>query len=325
MVTCYSCFRPAESSKITCSKCSNVIHEDCAIDDRGTLFCDTCYTNQVAEPPKTEHAIPEVIRRSYIETYRTCPFKFLKQVIEENEQPPNCYTQIGIDLHDLFEKGLNDRSYEDVHMQADFDSIWQNVYPNMDLFESKTQQEQMYDRAEKSIETFYQIIDDIPMPMVTEQTIHYEVGEGFPTVEFTMDAIIELEDGELEILDWKTGRVTTGQKLSTDLQAPLYIYGVQKHFERPVKRFTLYFLGENKVRTYERVAHNKYVCTVGRREYHIDLEDMVKEVRRVFSGIMKGNYNIPQDTKGMYFACKMCHIKKAGLCEGAELQSWYNK
>ena len=324
MSTCYSCYRPVDQSPTAvCSKCNNALHEDCAINDGGALTCDMCYTNQIASPPKSEYPIPEVIRRSYIETYRTCPFKFLKQIIEGNEQPPNCYTQVGIDLHDLFEKGLNDRSYNQMRMATEFDAIWKE-YDDA-LFDTPELKVQMFNRSQKSIQTYYQVIDSIPIPMVTEKTIHYEVGEGFPKVEFTMDGIIELPDGELEILDWKTGRVTTGQKLSTDLQAPLYIYGVQLEYKRPVKRFTLYFLNENKTRVYERVAHNKYVCTVGKREYHIDLEDMVKEVRRVFSGVMKGNYNIPRDTKGMYFACKMCHIKEMGLCEGADMQSWYNK
>lgn len=324
MSTCYSCYRPVDQSPtVVCSKCNNALHEDCAINDGGALSCDSCYTNRIAEPPKTDYPIPETIRRSYIETYRTCPFKFLKQVIEGLEDPPNCYTQVGIDLHDLFEKGLNDRSYSMIQMTNDFQYIW-DQYTD-ELFDDEKQREQMYQRSQSSISNYYQVIDKIPIPMVTEQKIFYEVGEGFPQVQFTMDAIIELDDDELEILDWKTGRVATGVKLSTDLQAPLYIYGVQKHYQRPVKRFTLYFVNENKKRVYERVEHNKYVCTVGKRDYFIDLDEMVKEVRRVFSGIMKGNYNIPQDTKGMFFACKMCHVKKAGLCEGAEMQSWYNK
>lgn len=323
MATCTSCFRPVEGTK-ACSACGNAIHDDCAINDGGTLVCDTCYITQGTAPKKADINIPDVIRRTYIETYRSCPYKFLKEVIEGNESPPTCYTQIGIDLHDLFEKAINDRSYGDDDMQHDMSTIWRDTYPSMNLFEDKTMEEKMWKRTIDSIDGFYQVLPDIPMPFVTEQTIHYEIGEGFPKVEFTMDAVLECEDGELEILDWKTGKVMTGQKLSTDLQPPLYIYGVQKHFNRPVKRFTLYYVSENKKRVYERVAHNKYVCTVGKREYHIDLEDMVKEVRRVFSKIMKGDFNIPHDTKSMYFTCKMCHLREQGLCQGADMQSWHN-
>ena len=50
-----------------------------------------------------------------------------------------------------------------------------------------------------------------------------------------MDAVIEGENG-LELLDWKTGQVMVGKKLSSDLQAPLYIYGVMKHLNRHVEK-----------------------------------------------------------------------------------------
>jgi hypothetical protein len=146
-----------------------------------------------------------------------------------------------------------------------------------------------------------------------------------PDVRFTLDAIIENEAGNLELLDWKTGKVMVGTKHSSDLQAPLYIYGVQEKYGRQVDKFTYYFLNENKTRVFTRVAHNQYVCTVKKREYHIDLEDMIKEIRRVFSKIMKGEFSVPSDPKGMYFTCKMCHIKEKGLCRGVEQEAWYQK
>lgn len=324
MTTCYSCYREVTEQGTWCIKCKNVIHADCGIKDGVTLVCDTCYMMQTAEPAKPDVQVPDVIRRTYIETYRACPYKFLKEVIEGNQSPPTCYTQIGIDLHDLFEKAINDRSYHELSMVDDFSAIWYDVYPSMNLFADKEQEDKMWERSMNSIQGFYQTIADMPMPFITEQTIHYEIGEGFPKVEFTMDVVMECEDGELEIHDWKTGKVMTGQKLSTDLQPPLYIYGVQKHFNRPVKRFVLHYVSENKKRVYERVAHNLYVCKVGKREYHIDLEDMVKEVRRVFSQIMKGNFNIPADAKKMFFTCKMCHLREQGVCQGAEVQAWHN-
>jgi RecB family exonuclease len=138
-----------------------------------------------------------------------------------------------------------------------------------------------------------------------------------------MDRIDEV-NGELEMHDWKTGRVMVGQKLSSDLQAPLYIYGTKLHFSKPVRSFTFYYLNENKTRTFTRSAEdpNVYICTVNKRQYKINILDGVREIQRVFSQIKKGNFNIPQDTKKMHFTCKMCHLKKQGICEGADLQSW---
>ena len=324
MIGCWSCAQEV-SEETCCSVCENTIHMDCAIKEGGALFCDTCYTSRLTEPKIPDFELPDYIRRTYIETYRACPFKFFKQVIEGIEQPPTCYTQVGIDLHDLFEKGLHDRDFLVENMLDEFEVIWDNKYPPMNLFESEEQKRTMYKRAITSISTYYNLIDSIPMPFVTEETIFYKVGEGMPDVRFTMDAIIENEAGNLELLDWKTGKVLVGQKHSSDLQAPLYIYGVQEKYGRQVDKFTYYFLNEKKERVFTRVAHNKYVCLVGKREYHIDLEDMIKEIRRVFSKIMKGQFSVPSDPKGMFFTCKMCHIKELGLCRGVEQEAWYQK
>ena len=48
----------------------------------------------------TEHltAIPDVIRRSHIETYRSCPYKFYMEVIKGMEQGDTIYTKMGTDL-----------------------------------------------------------------------------------------------------------------------------------------------------------------------------------------------------------------------------------
>lgn len=321
MTLCNSCFVPTDQrTDTTCDTCHSPLHKECAIKDGG-VFCDVCYTVSQETPKKIEFQIPDVIRRTYIETYRTCPFKFLKEVIEGHEQPPTCYTQIGIDLHDLFEATLNDRSGTIEQMKEAFRIIWEG-YPD-ELF-THTTREKMWERSQNSIDTFYHLLPSIPIPMVTEQKITFSIGENMPDVSITMDAILDV-DGELEMLDWKTGAVMVGQKLSSDLQAPLYIYAVQKHFQRPVRKFTFYYVNENKERVFERVNDDEYVCRVGKREYKIYLQQAIKDVKRLFTQIVKGNFNVPQDTRKLYFACKMCHIKEQGLCRGAEEEVWHQK
>lgn len=272
--------------------------------------------------------IPDVIRRTYIETYRSCPHKFLKEVIEGHEQPPTSYTQIGIDLHEIFEYACKSRVVYNKEYATQIMEMKFNDYPD-DLFSSgfaSDNRTDMWERTLNSISTFFDVVlPSLPtVPFTTEETIEFSVGEDLPNVQFTMDRIDEV-DGELEMHDWKTGRVMVGQKLSTDLQAPLYIYGTQKHFEKPVRKFTFYYLNENKIRVFERSTEdpNVYICKVNKREYKINLTDGVREIQRVFSQIKKGNFNIPQN-KSMHFACKVCHLSKQGKCEGADMQSWHN-
>lgn len=310
--------------KLTCQTCNNVLHAECAITDGGT-FCDTCYITRKEDTPIKTIDIPSVIRRTYIETYRACPHKFLKEVIEGNTQPPTSYTQIGIDLHELFESaclGDTDKQHALDVMEYAFKNYSDDLF--VSGFSSDNRSD-MWQRTITSIDTFFDVVlPTLPSaPFTVEETIEFSVGEDLPNVQFTMDRIDEV-NGELEMHDWKTGRVMVGQKLSSDLQAPLYIYGTQLHFDKPVRKFTFYYLNENKTRTFERSADdpNTYVCRVNKREYKINILDGVREIQRVFSQIKKGNFNIPHDTRKMHFTCKMCHLLKEGKCQGADLQQW---
>ena len=319
---CKNCFLSIDDMRKStrCDTCQSPIHKECAIKDGGT-FCDLCYTVRDAEAGGVAFEMPEEIRRTYIELYKSCPHKFLKEVIEGNESSPTCYTQIGIDLHELFDQCSN-RFFPKEDMLETWEHIWGLYDPN--LFESKEQKEKMYQRAIDSINTFYVVLPTLPeKPYATEETIRFDVGEGLPRARFTMDRIDEI-DGELEMLDWKTGKVMVGQKLSSDLQAPMYIYGVKKHYGKPVRKFTFYYLQENKERVFIRDEHDEdtYWCTVNKRKYRINLTDAIREIQHIFSQIKNGNFNIPRDTKKMHFTCKMCHLQKEGLCEGAYNESW---
>jgi hypothetical protein len=284
-----------------------------------------CYVLKKEDTPIVTFTIPEVIRRTYIETYRSCAHKFFKQVIEGHEQPPTSYTQVGIDLHQQFENACTIINYPKERAIAHMKEAFENY--SDDLFQSgfaSDNREDMWTRTINSIDTFFDVVlPSLPVtPFTTEETIEFSVGDDLPNVQFTMDRIDDI-DGELEMHDWKTGRVMVGQKLSSDLQAPLYIYGTIAHFGRKVRKFTFYYLNENKTRVFERSENpNIYICRVNKREYKINLMDSIREIQHVFSQIKKGNFTIPQNTSKMHFTCKMCHLREQGLCEGADMQSW---
>lgn len=283
----------------------------------------TCVTLKQEEGTsvKQEFTVPEVIRRSYIETYRTCPHKFYLEVIQGHSSGETIYTKLGIDLHDLFDRACNDKEFTKSMMQYEFISLWEKY--NKELFDNEEQKEKMYTRGIECIDAFYNLLPTLPnRPFTTEETIQFSIGEDLPLVQITMDRIDEV-DGELEIGDWKTGKTMTGMKLSTDLQPPLYIKAVLEQFKKPVRKFRLFYLQEGKEREYVRSAINpdEYICTVKKREYKINLTDAVREVQHLFSQIKKGNFNIPRDTKKLYFACKMCEqLNKK--CQGADAESW---
>lgn len=325
MAQCKQCFGSIDgrTTPITCAECNTPMHKDCAISYGGASFCDVCFTVAQQKPknPFTDFELPEFVRRTHIETYKACEYKFYQEVIKGHEMPPNEYTQVGQDVHNIIEDAIkNELSYADAYVFLDtyFDKYDDGLFVN----KSK---EEMYKRATDSLDTFYEIIEPtIQNVFAVEETIFTNIGDNIPKVRITMDLITE-RDGELDMHDWKTGRVMVGQKLSTDLQAPLYIYSVREKYGKPVRSFTFYYLQENKVRVFERSSINpdEYICRVGRREYKINVTDAIREVKSIFGRIKNGDFQPRLGDKSRFFTQKMCHLKELGLC-CTDIDPWNN-
>lgn len=322
MATCTSCNLKIEDlrKETRCHVCSAPLHRSCAIKEDSKYFCDVCYTIKHENKNSTaDLTIPNTIRRTYIELYRSCPYKFYMEVIKGIKAPPNIYTQVGIDVHILLEKLSLDPSIPQKQLIKEFNNLWNNY--NENLFTDNKIKEDMYIRAVNSITNAYKIIPDLPNLLSTEDKVIIDIGDNLPKISATIDRIDALEDG-IEVMDWKTGKVMVGQKLSSDLQAPLYIYAARQKYQKPVKQFTFYYLQNKKTRTFVQSAGDNYICNVRKRKYIINPTDAIRKVKSIFSQILKGNFNIPYDTRKMFFTCKTCHIKEMGKCQGAELESW---
>jgi RecB family exonuclease len=242
-------------------------------------------------------------------------------VIKGQASPETIYTRLGTDVHDIIEDHQRE-PFDSKEMLDRFASCW-DTYPD-EFFTDEAFKQKMWDRAMKSFETYlamHPTLNKIPFAM--EQKIVFSVAEDMPNVSITMDRLDEV-DGKLELLDWKTGKVMVGKQLFSDLQAPLYIHAVREEFGMDVRRFKFIYLNEVKTRVFEQVSHDEYVCTVGKKEYGVSIRETIREVNRVFSKIKNHEFNVPNDTKGMFFTCKMCAQKANGSCKGADEQAWSN-
>lgn len=333
METCKNCFSPIEDMRkeTHCQTCNATLHRGCAINDGGT-FCDVCYTVKEEDVIKADTSIiiPDVIRRSYIELYRACPYAFYLEVIKGIASTQSCFATLGSDLHELFYAGCKGGINLAQNMKDIYKDTWHSyddkifepdlvLYKDMSIEKLKSK---LWQQMCDAIDTFYSVLDTLPKnALALEETITFSVGDSLPNVSITMDRVDEI-DNKLYVRDWKTGGVMVGQKLSSDLQAPLYIYAIREHFKKTVEEFTFYYLSENKIRTFKRIDDNRYECIVNKRSYFIDINDAIKEVQRVFTQIQKGNFNIPKNVKGMYFTCKTCSHQRNTTCKGADAESW---
>lgn len=335
---CKSCGRKiiAEES-VECSICNKPVHKLCSIKDGDKFYCDMCYVNktEVSDAPKEDIVLLDVIRRSYLESYRTCPYLAYHYVVKKMEFNSSSFAQLGIDLHELFYdynySKVQGKYYKKQDMIADFRKLFSKYEDNMFesdliLYSNRTideHKEQLYNQGLACIEHFYLITESQlnNIPFEIEKKLIFELDPDLPKVSITMDRIDEI-DGELDVIDYKTGNVLTGKHLEEDMQVPLYIYAIRNEYKKPVRKFTLFYLEENKERTFVRRTDDIYVCTVGKREYKVSLRETVREVKKILVNMQKGNFDIPSNFKKMYFSCKVCPLKRIGGCEGAEKESW---
>lgn len=279
-------------------------------------ICDICV---LEEKKKDDELNIEFVRRSHIELYKRCPHAFYMEVVKGVKQDQNIYALMGIDLHDLFEEACYEPTTSKGMLKS-FAPMWEGY--DESLFKDSAFKDKMWQRAVNSIEGFHDVLPTLPIkPFKTEETIFFEIDEDLPKVRITMDRIDE-EDGKLHVRDWKTGKLLYGNKLTTDLQAPLYIHAVKQEYDLPVESFTFHYVGEKKERVFTKFNEDKYVCKVGKKEYIISLDEKIKEVKSIFSQIKNKNFNVP--TKKNFFACKMCTYREKGLCEGQENETWKN-
>ncbi|HSQ90173.1 RecB family exonuclease [Romboutsia sp.] len=310
MKVCKTCGCEVDIINIAmCVKCGDTLCEACALANK--FKCKECN----GEKPKFEL---DFIRRSHIDTYKACPYAFYLEVIKGMEVPMNIYAHVGIELHELYDKHQKGEIDKQEVSSGTTETIlscrgkWDDELVNkLDI------------KAQKATEHYLSICDDLPGKLViTEETLFINIKEGLPKVRITMDMIREDEEGNLHILDWKTGKVMTGQNLATNLQVPLYIKAVQDNYGKPVKSFTLIYLSEGKERKYVHVGEDRYECTVKKRVYKISIGDTIKEIQSLFGKIIGGLFNIPD--RPNYFHCKQCHFGDNGTCARSDKQRWVN-
>lgn len=302
-------------NKTLCVKCGVEICDECSQINK--FKCEKC-----ADIGKIK--IPEVIRRSSIEDYKSCPFYFKLHVIDGNEPKQHVLARLGSDLHDLYEHiQRNDVEIEDIPSQLDW--IMANIekdYPSEDM-------QKLWDKAEICNQNFLEFIETLNNEAVAfEERIEFSVGENLPKVTIAYDRLEKDENGDLHIVDWKTGKVMSGKKLTTDLQPALYLKAVEQRYGKMPKSFRLVYLGDTdktgkyKERLFTSIDGNKFVCKVGKKEYIQDISEQIRIVQKLFSQIKAGKFSIP--AKPDFFKCKMCHFKEIGLCNGNDVQNWIN-
>ena len=189
---------------------------------------------------------------SALNTYKSCPLKYKFQEIDKIKTPPSKEAVFGTILHSVLKFLHQPRPVPPTieELLEFYNNSW-----NSEVYKDKQEELAVMRQGIKMLEYYYQknnpknfrIIDletffRIPIGQILsgENNLPEEI-----TLSGKIDRIDQLEDGSLEIIDYKTSKNLPSQEIvDGDFQLAAYQMGVQNRWpklNRPVK-LSLYFL-----------------------------------------------------------------------------------
>lgn len=186
------------------------------------------------------------MRLSYsaISTYQKCPLSYKYLYVEKLPTKPSHYLSFGNSIHSALEFFYNVEKpvpYSLEELLGELDRVWLT-----DGYESDAQEREYKEKGRAILTQFYH--DNLPsfaVPVAVEKRFYLDF-DGV-TLSGVIDRIDRLENGDLEIIDYKTnGKLPPKTKINTDLQLPIYHMAAEKLYGVAPKKLTLYFLVPNK-------------------------------------------------------------------------------
>lgn len=322
---CNSCLKQIPVSEITyCKECGVPLHKSCSNHclECGADMCNDCYAENRFRCSDciTENKTLRTVRRSYLKQYEDCPYSLYLQLIEGITPPMSSYAELGIIVHELIEKMQNN--------QIDAYGARVELLNRVEEWNISTEDEysviplNLLNVGNKCIDVFATML----LPMLnddfkTEYKIEFSLRENLPTVNCTLDRI-SFVNGDIHIHDWKTGKPMAGKQLVTDLQPPVYIYGVYQEFGILPKTFTLHYLNAEKNITYQHTEGMIYTVKTARRSYTLDVEVAMERVAQILENIQKNKFAIIEDKEHLWRCEKMCWFHSSGVCEDSITTVW---
>ncbi len=252
-------------------------------------------------PPSEDivYQLPKKFSFSQVRSYQACPYQYKMGNILKIPTRGNARFSYGQSMHltlqkfyeDMQEKnGISQSSLFDtppespkttgiqVMSESELLSLYEANFIH-DWFESAEQKKEYFSLGKNSLQTFYaDNKDSWRIPLALEAWFSVLVNGN--TMHGRIDRIDQLEDGTLEIIDYKTG--TPKKKLSPDdkLQLLLYQYAASTlpEFRQVgrVSKLSFYYLNDNTT-----------VSFLGKDK---ELENMQEDITGVLQGIQDHNF-----------------------------------
>ncbi|MFZ0963138.1 MAG: UvrD-helicase domain-containing protein [Terriglobia bacterium] len=259
---------------------------------QGSLFGDAPSAPGIYPPIAEWASRTSTIRRdeklqlsaSAIETYSTCPQKFMFSHYLKIPTGPQPALTFGNIMHQCARRYFELRRQGAVkfeQLQAHFEQVWKSAG-----FEDAYQEQAYKEAGLEQLRVFASRHETVTiLPIAAEA--HFSLDLGDVILEGRIDQINPLPDHSVELVDYKTGRPPSQKDADKSLQLSVYALAARDQMQLNPTRLTFYSLTVNEpVRT---VRTSK------------DLDLVVSEIREVAGQIRQQSFP-PQPG----FACKYC-------------------
>ncbi len=226
------------------------------------------------------------LSKSKINTYLKCPLEFKFQYIDEIEVEPNVYMQIGTNVHLIAEKfsekfgdELDDVDIENELVKIAFE---ENLY---DL-----------DNHIENLATFFrEVFVESNYKLFSQEEYLLDETHRFSGI---CDIILEDENGDLVVVDYKTGNSNSFSKYRRELC--YYKLLVENVCERDVSSVGIFFTKNGRLRLLD-------VCDEENKRKFLhsrEIDEAIDTFYHVRNEVNKGNFYPKRQ-----FLCKFCTYK----------------
>lgn len=258
-----------------------------------------------------------MLRQTILNSFETCPYATYKEFgtltepterNDEEERYSNKYAAAGIALHEAMEywgrdkmNGVN-RTLIEVHDKLDERF---NLIP-VDLFKDKQDRDLFYNSVHEQATWLYEkshLIKPVFVELEFEvENIYEDMPVGFTG---TMDrADGSMENRDIDLIDYKSGKTYTKKELSSNMQAAIYAEAFFKMYGFYPKRFVFIFSKTKRIK----VIHIT-------KEF---LDNAKARIKGLYIRMASGDYE--PNNGNRYFCKHFCQYIKE--CPAMSKKSW---
>ena len=209
---------------------------------------------------KSEYTLPNKFSFSQLESYSKCPWQYRYAFILKVPAPEKASLSFGRSLHNtlyqfmypllelnqaqgnLFAKTKERK--EEVSKQINLDRLIDlyNDYWQSGGYETKKEKEDYYKKGKEALIHFYNHLEaeSMPQPIMLEKSFVLKVGQD--SIKGAIDRVDRLDDGTVEVIDYKTGRVKDKLDAKDKRQLMIYQLALENVLNLKVSKLSYYFL-----------------------------------------------------------------------------------